>query len=141
MSAMTQVQMEAFLAPPRHAIVATNAPDGPPQLSPVWYIYENNTLYISVSASTAKARHLRRDSRLSVCIDGGHPDARYVIIQGKATLLETDDPAQEAMRWRIIQHYYETEAEAQRYYASVRERASILIVVTPERIISQDLNT
>ncbi len=137
---MTQVQIEAFLAPPRHAIVATTPLDGAPQLSPVWYIYADNQLYISVGANAAKVRHLRRDPRLSVCIDGGHPDARYVIIQGTAILLETSDPRQEAMRWQIIQHYYETEAEAQRYYASVRDTASILIVVTPERVISQDFN-
>jgi len=140
MPAMNQDQIAAFLAPPRHAIVATNPVDGPPQLSPVWYIFADNQLYISTGASAVKVRNLRRDPRISVCIDGGHPDARYVIIQGSATLLETDDPKQEAMRWRIIRHYYETEAEAQQYYAAVRDNASILIVVTPERFTSQNFN-
>jgi PPOX class probable F420-dependent enzyme len=141
MSAMTQTQIETFLAPPRHAIVATNPPDGAPQLSPVWYLYENNHLYISAGASAVKVRNLRRDPHISVCIDAGHPDARYVIMQGTAALLETGDPRQEEMRWRIIQHYHETEAEAQRYYVSVRDMVSVLIVVTPERIISQDFNS
>ncbi|MFN8486092.1 MAG: PPOX class F420-dependent oxidoreductase [Caldilineaceae bacterium] len=140
MPAMSQAQIEAFLAPPRHAIVATNTPDGGPQLSPVWYIYENERLYISTGASSVKVRHLRRDSRVTICVDGGHPDARYVILQGAATILETGDPRQEEMRWRIIRHYHATEAEAQQYYDAVRSMVSVLIVVTPERITSQDFN-
>lgn len=140
MPAMNQAQIEAFLAPPRHAIVATNTPDSGPQLSPVWYVYENQQLYISTGASSVKVRNLRRDPRVTVCIDGGHPDARYVVIHGTATILEAADPRQEEMRWRIIRHYHETEAEAQRYYESVRSMVSVLIVVTPERITSQDFN-
>ena len=137
---MNQAQIAIFLALPRHAIVATNPVAGPPQLSPVWYIFADNQLYISTGANAAKVRNLRRDPRISVCIDGGHPDARYVIIQGTATLAEADDPRQEEMRWRIIRHYYETEAEAQRYYASVRDNASVLLVVTPEKITGQDFS-
>src|SRR5262245_10205810 len=98
MPAMNQAQIDAFLAPSRHAIVATNTPDGGPQLSPVWYIYENQHLYISAGVNAVKVRNLRRDPRVTVCIDGGHPDARYVIIHGMATILENGDPQQETIR-------------------------------------------
>ncbi len=43
---MTPAQIEEFLGAPRHAIVDTNPLDGPPQLSPVWYVYEEGHLYI-----------------------------------------------------------------------------------------------
>lgn len=138
MPSMSTSQIAGFLRPPRHAILATNGRDGFPQLSPVWYLYEDGGLLISAGATTAKVRNLRRDPRLSVCIDGGHPDARYVIIYGRATLIEPDAPRQEATRWRIIRHYYETEAEAQQYYDSIRDSKSVLIVVTPDKILSQD---
>jgi len=140
MATMTRTQIEAFLQAPRHAIVATNSGDGSLQLSPVWFIYEEGRLYISAGAGTVKVRNLRRDPRLSICIDAGHPDARYVLLRGAATILEPHDLLQEAMRWRIILHYHETEAEAQAYYASVRDYNSVLLVVTPEKIISQDFN-
>lgn len=140
MTGMTPSDIETFLAAPRHAVVATNTVDGPPQISPVWYLYEDGVLYISVGIHTAKHRNLRRDPRISVCIDGGHPDYRTVTFYGIATLIPPNDPRQDAMRWRIIRRYYDTEAEAQQYYESVRAEPSALIVVTPERVITQDFN-
>jgi PPOX class probable F420-dependent enzyme len=140
MAQMTQAQIDAFLAPPRHALIATNRADGPPQLTPVWYLYEGGKLYISAGINTVKVQNLRRDPRVTICVDGGHPDTRYVILQGVITILEPGDPLQEPMRWRIIRHYYETEEEAQRYYATVRNSASVLLVLTPDKITSQDFN-
>ncbi len=140
MAQMTQAQIEAFLALPRHAIVATNRADGPPQLTPVWYIYEAGKMYISAGAGTVKVQNLRRDPRLTICIDGGHPDARYVIMQGVITILEPREPLQEQMRWRIIRHYHESEEEARRYYESMRDSSSVLLVLSPDKVSSQDFN-
>ena len=137
---MTPTEVAAFLAAPRHAIVATNTVDGPPQVSPVWYIYEDGAFTISAGVDTAKCRNLRRDPRISLCIDGGYPDYRTVIVYGTATLIPAGDPRQEAMRRRIIRRYHETEAAAQCYYETVRHHASVLIVVTPDKIITQNFN-
>jgi PPOX class probable F420-dependent enzyme len=140
MTAMTQSELETFLKAPRHAIVGTNQIDGPPQLSPVWYIYDDDRLYISVGPETAKYRNLQRDPRISVCIDGGHPDARAVMIYGTAEFLEADDASLKDMRWRIIRHYYETEAQARQYADQVRDLPFVILVVNLEKVISQDFN-
>lgn len=137
---MTQTQIEVFLQAPRHAVVGTNPVDGPPQLSPVWYVYDEGLLYISIGVGTAKHRNLQRDPRISVCVDGCYPDYRTVIIYGTAELVESDNPLQEKMRWRIIRHYHEDEEEARRYVESTRDEQSVLIVVTPQKIIGQDFN-
>ena len=140
MKAMNQDELEAFLQAPRHAIMGTNPVDGPPQLSPVWYIYENGRFYISIAVKTAKYRNLQRDPRLSLCIDGGYTDYRTVMAGGEAQLLPMGHPLQVEMRWRIIRHYHQTEAAARRYAESVRDTISALIVLTPQKIISQDFN-
>lgn len=139
--AMTPAQVEQFLEPPRHAIVGTNRRDGPPQLSPVWYLYEDGRIYIGVLATTAKVRNLRRDPRISLCVDGGHPDARAVMIHGGAELIEAESPWREQVIWRIIRRYHDSDADARRYQDMSRDRGpTVLIVVTPEKIISQDFN-
>ncbi len=137
---MTPGQVEAFLKAPRHAIVGTNRVDGPPQLSPVWYVYEAGRMYISIGAGTAKHRNLIRDPRISVCVDGGHPDARAVMIYGTAELIERDDPMREETRWRIVRHYYEAEDAARHYYEQIRDMPFVIVTVTPEKIISQDFS-
>jgi PPOX class probable F420-dependent enzyme len=140
MATMSSAQIETFLQAPRHAIVGTNSADGPPQLSPVWYVYAQGRLYISAGPGTAKCRNLQRDPRISVCVDGCFPDFRTVIVCGRAELIEAGDPLQEEMRWRIIRQYHDSEEEARRYAEATQDEASVLIVVTPDRIISQDYN-
>lgn len=140
MSAMTQVQIEEFLAAPRHAVVGTNVRDGAPQLSPVWYLYEDGRFYISITDDTAKYHNLQRDPRISLCIDGGYPDFRTVIVYGRAAFIPHGEPPQEEMRWRIIRHYHESEEAARRYAQSTKDDPSLLVVVTPDKILSQDFN-
>jgi len=137
---MTPSQIEAFLEAPRHAILATNRRNGAPQLSPVWSVFQDSLFYISVGAGTAKHRNLQRDPRVSLCVDGGHPDARAVMIYGTAELVKGDQPLRQEMRWRIIRHYHESEEAARRYANEVEDLPSVLVIVTPQRIISQDFN-
>jgi PPOX class probable F420-dependent enzyme len=140
MAEMTQSDIEAFLNAPRHAILATSRTDGSPQLSPVWYLYEDRCLYISVLAHSAKLKNLRRDPRLGFCVDGGPEDVRTVMMYGQAEILETDHPQETEMKWRITRHYHETEAEARQYAEATRHHKSALLIVQPHTLISQEFN-
>lgn len=140
MPVMTSTEIEQFLQAPRHAVAGTNPIDGPPQLSPVWYLYEAGQIFISLGPGTAKYRNLQRDRRISLCVDGGHPDARAVVIYGTVEFLAWDEPLERDMWWRIIRHYHDSEEASLRYADSVREVPSVLAVVTIEKIIGQDFN-
>lgn len=138
MSTMNQAEIDSFLQQPRHAVVGTISRDGAPQLSPVWYIYEEGCFYIGITSDTAKYRNLRRDPRISLCIDGGREDVRTVMVAGRAELYEKTHPLQVAMRWRLITHYIADPEEARRYAESSKDWDAVLVVVTPDKLITQN---
>jgi len=139
---MNQSEIEEFLRPPRFAIVGTNRTDGPPQLTPVWYLYEDQKLYVSMFTKSAKYKNLRRDSRVSICIAGNNPDSRAVIFTGSAELyLQDSKPWIEDIMWRLVRRYYESDEEARSYLNTESiSGGSALAVLSPDRILAQDYN-
>ena len=86
---MSAAEIDAFLAEPRNAIVATLNPDGFPQLTPIWFHWEDGTVYFSTTAPRLKTKNLERDGRVSLCIDEpGDPDQRTVVLRGDAVTIE-----------------------------------------------------
>jgi PPOX class probable F420-dependent enzyme len=68
------------------AVLATNGPDGRPQLSAVWYLVEGDLIKISVTAKQQKTRNLVRDARCSFF--AFHPASPnfYVEVRGDAEI-------------------------------------------------------
>ena len=137
---MNADQIEAFVHSPRHAIVAVRRADGLPQLSPVWYLYQEGSFYISALIESAKCRDLQRDPRISICIDGGHPDARFVTIYGKAELVKDGGPRFEEIRWRITRRYCASDEEARQSMEEAPPSAHAMIIVAPEKMVGRDYN-
>jgi PPOX class probable F420-dependent enzyme len=140
-SDMTQEQIDEFLQASRHAILATNRIDGAPQISAVWYLYEDGKFYIAILADSAKFYSLRRDPRISICIDGGHPDARAVTIYGTAELMQDDSAWRDDILFRITRRYVESDKETSELNDELAFSAGeVLVVVTPIKIFARDYN-
>ena len=136
---MIDGQIEEMLRAPLNGVLATNRRDGAPQLSPIWHLYEEGRFYISVGADSVKARNVRRDKRVSLCVDEGHPDGRAVTVYGTAELIEEESAWLDDMTWRITLHYHESEAAARHYGETKPDWGpSAIMVVTPEKIFEHD---
>ena len=85
---MTSEERREFLAQHRLAIVAAVRADGRPQLSPVYYAMDGDDLLISTTATRAKAKVVRRDSRVSVCVIGEQPPFPYLTVYGRGRIGE-----------------------------------------------------
>ncbi len=86
---MTPEEHKAFLSEHRLAIVGAERQDAPPQLSPVYYVMDGDDLLISTTATRAKAKVIRRNARVSVCVLGEQMPFPYLTVYGRGRI-ETD---------------------------------------------------
>jgi PPOX class probable F420-dependent enzyme len=138
---MASGEINAFLSERRQAIFATNRSGRPPQLSPVWYVWDDGALFVSTSAHSLKARSIAADPNVSVCVDGGWGDYRYVAMSGEVEVEPYKSELQQEMRWRIIRKYHDNDESAQAYFDSSADEEAILIVLRPSHLVFRDFNS
>lgn len=76
------------------AFVSTIGPKGEPQSTPLWFLWERNTLRFSLVEGRQKLRNLRRDPRISVVVVDPADPTWYVELRGRIDAL-TPDPGLE----------------------------------------------
>jgi hypothetical protein len=64
------VSVEALLTRSRHLWVAANRRDGPPHVTPLWFVCVEQKLWMSITLRARKAALIRADPRVSVAVDG-----------------------------------------------------------------------
>jgi PPOX class probable F420-dependent enzyme len=79
---------ERLLAETHNAIVATLQPDGRPQSTTNWYLWDGARFWVSTLDRTVKVRDVRRNPRVTLCIDSGTGSGDYVQVFGRAELVE-----------------------------------------------------
>ncbi|MDP2676054.1 MAG: PPOX class F420-dependent oxidoreductase [Dehalococcoidia bacterium] len=85
---MTPEERRTFLSEHRLAVVGAVRADGRPQLSPVYYTMDGDDLLISTTATRAKAKAVRRDTRVTVCVIGEQPPFPYLTVYGRGRVEE-----------------------------------------------------
>ena len=121
---------------PRTAKVATVRADGRAHVAPVWFdLDDDDTIVFTTGATSLKGKALRRDRRVSLCVDDDTPPFSYVIVEGTAALSE--DPV-ELLYWatRLGGRYM----GAQRADAYGRRNAvpgELLVRVTPSLVVAR----
>jgi PPOX class probable F420-dependent enzyme len=64
------------------AFVSTIGPQGEPQTTPLWFLWEDDALHFSLVEGRQKLRNLRRDPRLSVVVADPADPTWYVELRG-----------------------------------------------------------
>jgi PPOX class probable F420-dependent enzyme len=95
---MTPERRKPFLNANRFCIVAYNRKDGPPAVTPVYYVMDGDDILISTQANRAKGRVLARNPEVTVCVlTENEPMPRYLTVYGRATI-ETEGAVDLMMR-------------------------------------------
>ena len=133
-------EIDTFLADTRHAVIGTIRKDGSPQLSPVWYLHRDGKIYTSVYENSAKGYNLRRDPRVTVCVDGTYPDSRYVVMYGTVEFYREHSAWREEIERAIALRYHETLEQAESYLRETAEPGGVLLIITPQKVLSGNYN-
>ncbi len=75
------------------AILATNGPDGRPQLSAVWFLAEDGVIRLSLHTSRQKVKNLRANPALTFFILDPAAPTRYLEVRGDAEVVDDPDYA------------------------------------------------
>ena len=126
--------IDQFLAERRNAVLGTIRKDGAPQLNPMWFNWTGEVFHISTTRSRFKYNHLKRDQRVTLCIDDS-TGFKTVIVEGRAQIIEDDiwGPTR-----AIVEKYVDKEHVESRL-ARLRTEPRVLLVIRPEKWISWDL--
>ncbi len=79
-------EQKEFLASHRLVIVGLNRRSGPPHMSPVYYAMDGDDVLISTTASRFKAKSVRRDEDVSLCVLAEEFPFPYLLMYGKASI-------------------------------------------------------
>ena len=136
MEHMTSEQARAFLrVGTRTAKLATTTRDGQPHVVPVWFVLDGTALVFTIHETSVKARALRRDPRVSLCVDDETPPYAFVTVQGVASL-DTDLAA--LRRWATaIGARYMGADRAEEFGRRNAVRGEILVRLRPATVVGK----
>ena len=100
---------DEFLKTQKIIRIATIDKNKTPHIVPVWYMYSRGKIYIGTNSTTNKVKNLKRNNRISFCVDVGinSPKIFGVMGQGTANLIFDTDKVQIIAK-KILLRYFKT---------------------------------
>jgi hypothetical protein len=134
---MTRRERERLLSGRHVAVLVTNGADGHPVPTPIWYLYRDGAFYFRTEVDAVKTQNIRRDPRVSICVQDERPPYRALIAYGRAEVAA----AQDWLGKSIPRHYlgfigaigYERTAQR-----AIERGPEVALIVRPERFVSFD---
>jgi PPOX class probable F420-dependent enzyme len=120
---------QAFLAEPQLGVLSTVGRDGGPHAVPIWYLYEDGVIRISVSEGSQKHRNVERDPRVALAVDRRERPYYALTALGAATI---EPSFGDEERLRLATRYL-GEAAAQEYLKNRGPGGSVTIQFRPDR--------
>ena len=119
----------------RTATLATVRADGRPHAAPIWYHLDGETFVFLTNEGTVKGKNIRRDPRVTLCIDDERPPFHFVVVEGTADV-SADDP--DLLFWATrIGGRYMGEDQAEAFGRRNAAPGELLVRVTPTKVIAQ----
>lgn len=109
--------------------------DGTPHVVPIWYtVDEQDNIIFNTGGESVKAKNIRRDNRVRLCVDDQTPLFSFVIIDGIAQIERNE--SSEIYKWaKIIAVRYMGDDKSESYGRRNSGEGEVLVRITPTRIV------
>jgi PPOX class probable F420-dependent enzyme len=132
---MTKKEIRKFLLhSTRTGKLATVRRDGRPHVVPIWFDLDEEVLIFTTGGESVKAKNMKRDPRVCICVDDETPPFAFVQIEGIASL---SDDLDKMLQWatRIGGRYMGAD-QAEIFGKRNAVPGELLVRVTPTKIIA-----
>lgn len=139
MAEMSREQIDAFLAQPYLARIATVRPDGRPHVVPIWFWWDGTSAYMETPPDSVKATNLRHNPHCALTVDITEGGLRFaaVIMEGTVELL-TDRQVQLEMATKVYTKYLGEEGVQSPTPQRMIHNEHVIIKFTPRHIVTWD---
>ena len=133
MYTLTDEQKEFLLHSTRTGKIATVRKDGRPHVVPIWFVLDGDTLVFNTGDTTVKAVNMRRDPRVTLCVDDENPPFGFIVVEGTATL---EKNSKDLKFWATrIGARYMGDDKAEQFGERNSTPDELLVRVTPTKVI------
>lgn len=123
--------------------LATVKEDESSHVVPIWFVLEKKksidrvgNILFTTGSTSVKANNIRRDNRISICIDDQIPPFSFVTIFGTAKIYPYKQ--KEVLKWATeIAERYMGKSNAEAYGRRNSEEGLVLVRIKPTRIIAE----
>ena len=116
--------------------IATVRADGRPHVVPIWFDLDGDTLVFTTWHTAVKANNIRRDSRVSLCVDDEKPPFSFALIDGVASF---SDDVQDLAYWAArLGGRYMGQDQAEAYGKRNSVAGELVVRITPTKVVFQE---
>ncbi len=134
-----QAQIDALLTgePVLARLATANPKTLQPHVTPVWFLWDGDSLWISAFISTRKAKNIVRNRKIAVIIEPKCPQTlQAVLLEGECEFLAPPDERVPAMSLQIYARYVGAANLADKERSWTTDPENRVIKLTPQRTYS-----
>ena len=83
-------EIDAFLAQPNPAVVATVSPRGAPHTAATWYDWEDGRVFLDMDATRLRLAYMRQNPAVALTVLGAQDWYRQITLLGRVVSIEED---------------------------------------------------
>ncbi|GHO44456.1 PPOX class F420-dependent oxidoreductase [Ktedonospora formicarum] len=130
-------QVRSFLLDgTRTGKIATVRSDHRPHVVPVWFNLDGDEIVFTTGKDSLKAKNLRRDGLVAMCVDDEHPPYAYVEIEGNVSFSED---SKELLIWATrIGGRYMGQEHARDYGQRNSAPGEVVVRIHPQKVLFEE---